>query len=71
MLAALGANHGCSIVEEVGGTCVEAGIVANCHEESGVALEASCCFAIPAVYAGHIASRAVHGYIVIVVVFIA
>ena len=71
MLAALGAYHCRSIVEEVGGTGVEAGVVANCHEESGVAFEASCCFVVPAVYAGHMTAGAVHGHIIVVVVFIA
>lgn len=69
--AALGADHCRSIVEEVGGTGVKTGIVANCHEESGVAFEASCCFVVPAVYAGHVTARAVHGHIVVIVVFIA
>jgi hypothetical protein len=57
----------CYIIEVVGGTFAIACIFAYHHEVNRVASETSCCKTVPAACTGHIADRAVHSCVGIIV----
>ena len=59
------------IIEEIGGTVLETSIVAYCHEVGSCTLKTGGVQVIPAVSAGDMATRTVHGDIGIEETFIA